>query len=76
LEYWCISKSKLIEIDWCFEKSIYDPEEDESTPLGKVPHSKKKGSINPGLGSHGWNYNYSLVRENLLVVPKNKKRIK
>ena len=31
-----------------FEKSLTDPDEDESTELGEVPHGDQKGSIRPG----------------------------
>ena len=31
-----------------FERSLTDPDEDESTELGEVPHSDQKGSIRPG----------------------------
>jgi hypothetical protein len=54
-----------------YKKDVAEPEEDETTPLGKVPQSAKKGVINPGFGQYGWTYNYSLIRENLLIFPKN-----
>lgn len=31
-----------------FEESLTDPDEDESTELGEVPHADQKGSIRPG----------------------------
>ena len=31
-----------------FEDSLTDPDEDESTELGEVPHADQKGSIRPG----------------------------
>lgn len=31
-----------------FENSLTDPDEDESTELGEVPHGDQKGSIRPG----------------------------
>tara|TARA_R110000851_G_scaffold149283_4_gene289806 strand:- start:129 stop:707 length:579 start_codon:yes stop_codon:yes gene_type:complete len=31
-----------------FEESLTDPDEDESTELGEIPHGDQKGSIRPG----------------------------
>ena len=31
-----------------FEQSLTDPDEDESTELGEVPHADQKGAIRPG----------------------------
>ena len=31
-----------------FEDSLTDPDEEESTELGEVPHADQKGSIRPG----------------------------
>ena len=36
------------EFDDEFEDSYTDPEEDESTELGEIPHADQKGSIRPG----------------------------
>ena len=40
------------------------PDESDSTELGEVPHSSKKGSMDPKVRPYGYMYNYSLVREN------------
>lgn len=50
--------------------TVRPPKGKYSTELGKVPHAAKKGSITPSTGFYGWHYNYSIIRENLLVVPK------
>jgi hypothetical protein len=39
------------------------PDDDDSTDLGDVPQSAKKGSLHPGIRPYGFMYNYSLVRE-------------
>tara|TARA_Y100000034_G_scaffold50868_1_gene62606 strand:- start:61 stop:600 length:540 start_codon:yes stop_codon:yes gene_type:complete len=36
------------EFDDEFEQRYTDPEEDDSTELGEVPHSRQKGAIRPG----------------------------
>jgi len=38
------------------EDMMTDPDEKDSTELGEVPHSKKKGSIEPGLRPYGLIY--------------------
>jgi hypothetical protein len=39
------------------------PSDDNSTELGDVPHSDRKGSMTKQIGPYGFQYNYSLVRE-------------
>ena len=38
------------------EDMMIDPDEKDSTELGEVPHSKKKGSIEPGIRPYGLIY--------------------
>ena len=40
------------------------PSAEDSTELGDVPQSDKKGSMHPGIRPYGFMYNYSLIREN------------
>ena len=42
---------------------LLEPDADNSTELGDVPQSDKKGSMHPGIRPYGFMYNYSLVRE-------------
>ena len=39
------------------------PKPEDSTELGDVPQSDRKGSLHPGIRPYGFMYNYSLVRE-------------
>lgn len=39
------------------------PSEEDSTELGDVPQSDRKGSMHKQIGPYGFQYNYSLVRE-------------
>tara|TARA_R100001015_G_C4610004_1_gene165333 strand:- start:224 stop:778 length:555 start_codon:yes stop_codon:yes gene_type:complete len=43
--------------------SLLNPGPEDSTELGDVPQSDRKGSMNPGIAPYGFQYNYSLVRE-------------
>ena len=43
--------------------NLLDPGPEDSTELGDVPHSDKKGSHGATRGPYGFMYNYSLVRE-------------
>ena len=36
------------ELEEEIEKSLTDPDENDSTELGEIPHSSQKGSIRPG----------------------------
>ena len=40
------------------------PSDEDSTELGDVPQSDRKGSMHKQIGPYGFQYNYSLVREN------------
>ena len=40
-----------------------NPEDDDSTELGEIPQSSKKGSMDPRVRPYGYMYNYSLLRE-------------
>lgn len=40
-----------------------DPNEEESTELGEVPHSDKKGSLDHQVRPYGYQYMYSILRE-------------
>lgn len=42
---------------------LVDPEDEFSTPLGKVPHKNRKGSMSSTIRPYGYQYNYSLIRE-------------
>jgi len=42
---------------------MHDPDEENSTELGEVPHSDKKGSADPRVRPYGYQYMYSLLRE-------------
>ena len=68
------SISEYLNMERPFFKSSADFEEDrldhmlrpspeDSTELGDVPQSDKKGSMHPGIRPYGFMYNYSLVRE-------------
>jgi hypothetical protein len=39
------------------------PSDEDSTELGDVPQSDRKGSMHKQIGPYGFQYNYSLVRE-------------
>ena len=39
------------------------PSDEDSTELGDVPQSDRKGSMTKQIGPYGFQYNYSLVRE-------------
>ena len=39
------------------------PDEDDSTDLADVPQSDKKGSMDSRVAPYGFQYNYSLIRE-------------
>ena len=39
------------------------PSTEDSTELGDVPQSAQKGSMNKQIGPYGFQYNYSLIRE-------------
>jgi hypothetical protein len=43
--------------------ALLRPSDEESTELGDVPQSDKKGSMHKQIGPYGFQYNYSLVRE-------------
>ena len=40
-----------------------DPEEEESTELGEIPHSDKKGALDHKVRPYGYQYMYSILRE-------------
>jgi hypothetical protein len=42
---------------------LVDPEDEFSTPLGKVPQKARKGSMSSTIRPYGYQYNYSLIRE-------------
>ena len=42
-----------------------DPEEEDSTELGEVPHREKKGSLDHQVRPYGYQYMYSILREML-----------
>ena len=44
--------------------SLLRPSDEDSTELGDVPQSARKGSMHKQIGPYGFQYNYSLVREN------------
>lgn len=44
--------------------ALLNPSEEDSTELGDVPQSARKGSMHKQIGPYGFQYNYSLVREN------------
>jgi hypothetical protein len=39
------------------------PSVEDTTELGDVPQSDRKGSMHPGIRPYGFTYNYSLIRE-------------
>jgi len=43
--------------------SLLRPSDDDSTELGDVPHSDTKGSMDQKVRPYGFQYNYSLIRE-------------
>ena len=43
--------------------NMLKPKPEDSTELGDVPQSDKKGSMHPGIRPYGFMYNYSLIRE-------------
>lgn len=43
--------------------SLLRPSDEDSTELGDVPQSDRKGSQHKQIGPYGFQYNYSLVRE-------------
>lgn len=43
--------------------SLLRPSDEDSTELGDVPQSDRKGSMHKQIGPYGFQYNYSLVRE-------------
>jgi hypothetical protein len=43
--------------------ALLNPSGEDSTELGDVPQSAKKGSMHKQIGPYGFQYNYSLVRE-------------
>ena len=43
---------------------LLSPDPERSTELGAVPHSDMKGSMHTGVRPYGFQYNYSLIREN------------
>lgn len=43
--------------------ALLRPSEEDSTELGDVPQSDRKGSMTKQIGPYGFQYNYSLVRE-------------
>lgn len=40
-----------------------DPEDEDSTELGEVPHKEKKGSLDHQVRPYGYQYMYSILRE-------------
>jgi hypothetical protein len=42
-----------------------DPDQEESTELGEVPHKEKKGSMDHQVRPYGYQYMYSILREML-----------
>lgn len=40
-----------------------DPEDEDSTELGEIPHSDKKGSLDHQVRPYGYQYMYSILRE-------------
>ena len=45
------------------QRAELEPDEENSTELGEIPHSSQKGSMDPRVRPYGYMYNYSLVRE-------------
>ena len=43
--------------------ALLTPDDENSTDLGDVPQSDRKGSQHKQIGPYGFQYNYSLVRE-------------
>ena len=44
--------------------ALLRPSDSDSTELGDVPQSDRKGSLDQRVGPYGFQYNYSLIREN------------
>jgi len=42
---------------------LLDPDEEDSTELGEVPHADKKGSLDSTHRAYGYQYMYSVLRE-------------
>mgnify|MGYP001191274963 CR=1 FL=1 len=42
-----------------------DPEEEDSTELGEIPHDEKKGALDHQVRPYGYQYMYSILREML-----------
>ena len=42
-----------------------DPEEEDSTELGEIPHGEKKGALDHQVRPYGYQYMYSILREML-----------
>ncbi len=40
-----------------------DPEDEDSTELGEIPHKEKKGSLDHQVRPYGYQYMYSILRE-------------
>lgn len=45
------------------EAYLHDPSEEDSTELGEIPQSDKKGAADPRVRPYGYQYMYSLLRE-------------
>ena len=45
------------------QDSELEPDDENSTELGEIPHSSQKGSMDPRVRPYGYMYNYSLLRE-------------
>lgn len=43
--------------------NLLDPDEENSTELGEVPHKEKKGSLDHQVRPYGYQYMYSILRE-------------
>ena len=43
--------------------NLLDPDEENSTELGEVPHKEKKGSLDQQVRPYGYQYMYSILRE-------------
>ena len=41
----------------------FEPDQEDSTELGEVPHEEKKGSLDHRTRPFGYQYMYSLLRE-------------
>ena len=47
------------------QQYFLDPEDEDTTELGEVPHDEKKGSMDHQVRSYGYQYMYSILREML-----------